>query len=624
MEQTTVRRPRLPRVKFPLVVKLIGIISGIVVVSMGLVSVLSWWLYSADAQARAEENNFAVSDVLASRVSAEIEAVDARALTLLDNLRPVGAESLRGADLVSAFFRRNASVAAVAVPGAVQLVNNRFFLANEIPVANAEAYLASLTVPLDRARAGETLMVNASPAFGVPMAALLVPFRDYGTANALVVVFSTEGLQAMVQTKSANLSFLVDDGGRVLVHPDSTLVKIGASFKDHPLVAELLKASTDNLQVRYTEPATGSSPAREAIGAFHKLSLGQVGVLSSIPADTVYAAALRITRQNTYLTGVVLVLSILAVWFFARSVTRPVLALVAAARRIEEGQFHLELTATTRDELGLLTKSFVHMGQGLAERERVKETFGKFVNKEIAELALQGNLALGGTRRVATIFFSDIRSFTAISETMEPEAVVEFLNAYMTRMVHCIEQTGGVVDKFIGDAIMAVWGAPVSQGSPELDALAAVRAMLLMRESLAEFNADRGGPGKPLIKIGCGLNTGPCLAGQIGSEQRMEYTVIGDAVNLASRIEALNKPFGTDILISQNTLDLVGHHFLTQPMAPIRVKGKAEPLQIYAVVGAAEGPGPRTLEELRTLLGIEAPSGTPNPDHEEKKYEVLD
>jgi len=603
--------PSRQRVRWPLAVKLIGIISIIVVVSMGLVSFLSWWLYSADAQARAEENNLALSQVLASQVEGEIERVHSGVLTLFDNLRTEGLGNRRSADMALAFFSRNATVAYVAVPGQSEFANAKFFLANEIDQANVPAFLKAQEALIDRARAGETLVVNVSPSFGIPSAALLFPYRDLGTANA------------KVQTKAVNFSFVVDFAGGVVAHPDNRLVKVAASLADHPLVAALLKSTTDNMQIRFTQADPAIKKGVDSVGAFRKLPLGGLSVASSLPVDTVYAAALRITRQNMELTSVVLVLSILAVWFFARSVTRPVLRLVKASHAIEDGQFELDLKPTTHDELGLLTTSFVDMGKGLAERERVKETFGKFVNKEIAELALKGDLNLGGTRRVATIFFSDIRSFTAISETMEPEAVVEFLNAYMTRMVSCLEQTGGVVDKFIGDAIMGVWGAPVSKGTPEADATAAVEAMLMMRQSLIEFNADRGGPGKPLIKIGCGLNSGPCLAGQIGSLQRMEYTVIGDAVNLASRIEALNKPFGTDILISQSTLELVGPRFVTEPMTPIKVKGKSQPLQIHAVVNAAGAPGPKTLQEVRTLLGIATPEGPVDPEQEEKKYEIL-
>ncbi len=224
------------------------------------------------------------------------------------------------------------------------------------------------------------------------------------------------------------------------------------------------------------------------------------------------------------------------------------------------------------------------------------------------------------------VFFSDIRSFTQMSESLEPEEVVEFLNDYMTRMVHCINRTRGVVDKYIGDAIMAVWGAPLSTGD---DAFNAVNAALLMRDQLIEFNKDRGGEKKPLIRIGCGIHYGAVLAGQIGSEDRMEYTVIGDTVNLASRIESLNKAFYTDILISEETARKVEDRIRICPMQKITVKGKSEPLQIYAVLGRlANKDAPRNLDELRTLLGtyeLHRKSGsTKDVQLDEVKYEVLD
>jgi adenylate cyclase len=190
-------------------------------------------------------------------------------------------------------------------------------------------------------------------------------------------------------------------------------------------------------------------------------------------------------------------------------------------------------------------------------------------------------------------------------------------------MVQCVNETHGVVDKFIGDAIMAVWGAPISHGNDTENAL---NGALMMRKALMEFNKGRGGDKKPIIKIGCGINTGPVLAGQIGSSERMEYTVIGDAVNLASRIEALNKPFGTDILISTDTYNEIKDIFRVEPMQKIKVKGKSEPQQIYAVLGRLDDPSaPKTLEDLRKMLGIEM-KGKPTEEAGEEgevKYEIL-
>ncbi|HNA79890.1 MAG TPA: adenylate/guanylate cyclase domain-containing protein, partial [Turneriella sp.] len=200
------------------------------------------------------------------------------------------------------------------------------------------------------------------------------------------------------------------------------------------------------------------------------------------------------------------------------------------------------------------------------------------------------------------VFFSDIRSFTSISEKMTPAEVVGFLNEYMTLMVDIVHKYGGVVDKFIGDAIMAIWGAPVSKPN---DVENAVNAALEMRAVLHKFNQGRGSRTKPIIRIGMGLNTGEVLAGQIGSNDRLEYTVIGDTVNLASRMEGLNKTFGTDILITQNTYELVKKKFVCQPLHKVQVKGKAEAQRVYAVMGkTGDAKAPKSLAELHKFTGL--------------------
>ena len=263
------------------------------------------------------------------------------------------------------------------------------------------------------------------------------------------------------------------------------------------------------------------------------------------------------------------------------------------------------------------------MGKGLSEREKLMVSFSKFTNKTIAQKAASGELSLGGENRTATIFFSDIRSFTAMSEKMQPHEVVEFLNAYMTRMVDCVNKTGGVVDKYIGDAIMAVWGAPESSGSPAADALHAVTAALMMRDSLARFNSERAAKGLAPVRIGCGINSGPVVAGQIGSEERMEYTVIGDAVNLASRTEALNKPFATDILITENTYSLIKEKIIAAEMPGVHVKGKTEAIKMFAVINLCGRDGAKSIADVRKLIGTVAPDlSKVHTDDEEKKYNI--
>jgi adenylate cyclase len=193
-------------------------------------------------------------------------------------------------------------------------------------------------------------------------------------------------------------------------------------------------------------------------------------------------------------------------------------------------------------------------------------------------------------------------------------------------MVDCVEKSNGVVDKFIGDAVMAHWGTAYSSGSPAKDAYNGVRAALMMRNALYKLNKTRkpGDRGNPEIVIGAGLNTGIVTAGQLGSELRMEYTVIGDPVNLAARIEALNKPLGTDILISENTWDLVKYHFITEEMPSVTVKGKEKPVRIFAVINhVAVTSGPKTLADVRKLLNITPPDvSRADVNTEEKKYKI--
>jgi class 3 adenylate cyclase len=235
---------------------------------------------------------------------------------------------------------------------------------------------------------------------------------------------------------------------------------------------------------------------------------------------------------------------------------------------------------------------------------------------------MRGEIKPGGHLKNITIFFSDIRGFTEKSENFAnafgdkaPGHIVTWLNDYFTHMIQCVGKTGGQVDKFIGDGVMAHWGTLDTAGDEALNAYNCIKAALIMRESLVAINSKRDidDPTNPPIRIGCGINSGMVTAGQIGSEQRMEYTVIGDSVNVASRIESLNKIFGTDILISENTWKLTRDKFIIEEMPRASLKGKEKPVRVFAVVNtkdssdSLESAGPQTLAEVRTLLGIQTP-----------------
>lgn len=604
------------KVKVPLVVKLIAITTIIVVFSSGIATLVSSYFFMQDSQARAEENNMTLVQVFSTRMQTELQESYSASMILLDTLRTSTSQTATEI-FKSNFFARNAKIAYIGVPGFMELFNDKFFLTNEKDENVVEDFLSASEARLSLANEGELFTMNATAFFELPMLALAAPYTDAGTKNRIVILFSTETLQGNAEASNAYTTYAISDENEILVYPDYEVLKTQNFSRNDDFYQKIAEATLPLLQFKYEENG------KKYFIAISRVDFGRFVAISQVPVSLVYKAVYFMILRNCIIVAMILALAILAIYFFAQGISRPVISLKDAAEQIEQGDYNVKLHASTQDEIGLLTDSFVKMGRGLAERERLRETFGRFVNKEIAEKAARGELKLGGERKHATIFFADIRSFTAISESLTPEQVVEFLNAYMTRMVDCIQATGGVVDKFIGDAIMGIWGVPISKGNETLDALQALKSMILMRKSLIEFNKDRGTPEKPIIKIGCGVNTGPCIAGQIGSEKRMEYTVIGDTVNTASRIEALNKPFGTDILISENTYKLVGDKLITEPMAPIHVKGKEDVLQIYAVINFKGEEGPQTLKDVRTLLHIPEPQTIADPDKEEVKYEIL-
>ncbi len=270
---------------------------------------------------------------------------------------------------------------------------------------------------------------------------------------------------------------------------------------------------------------------------------------------------------------------------FSFRLTRPILYLARIARKIGEGFLDEPASVKTGgDELEALGDAMNEMVKGLKERNLVKDTFSRYVTSQVAEELLKNPeaLSLGGKKQFVTVLFSDIRGFTNFSENFAPEEVVEHLNEYLSAMVDIVFKHEGTLDKFIGDAIMVVFGAPKPHAD---DAIRAVRTALEMREKLAELNAKWQQQHKKSFEIGIGINSGEVIAGNIGDIRRMEYTVIGDNVNLASRIESLTKDTGAPIIISRSTYQLVKDQVDARELQSMNVKGKSEPVQIYELIG---------------------------------------
>lgn len=303
----------------------------------------------------------------------------------------------------------------------------------------------------------------------------------------------------------------------------------------------------------------------------------------------------NVVRKNLALTAAVLVAAALAAVAFgarlARIMSRALTRINDALKRLEQAEYVHVNGVRTGDEIEDLASGFNTMVDGLRERDKLRTTFGKYMTPAVMDHLMKGEVELGGESLTVTILFTDIRGFTTISESMSAHELVRLLNEYFTEMVTIVMEEGGVVDKYIGDAIMAVFGAPVP--SPD-DAQRAVRAAVRMRAALRKLNERLAREGKTPLQTGIGLHTGEVVAGNIGSEARMEYTVIGDAVNLASRLEGATKEMGVHILISEDTKALLDDTFETRALSSIKVKGRNAPVMTFEVTAAggvsARGP----------------------------------
>lgn len=232
------------------------------------------------------------------------------------------------------------------------------------------------------------------------------------------------------------------------------------------------------------------------------------------------------------------------------------------------------------------------------ERSKVLGAFGKYVSKDVINHILENpeRLKLGGEKREITVFFSDIRGFTTISEKLSPEQLVHLLNEYLTEMTNIILAQNGVVDKYMGDAIMAFWNAPLDQPR---HAERACNTSLQMEKRLKELQIKWTKKGVPALDIGIGLNTGPAVVGNMGSFERFDYTAMGDTVNLGSRLEGLNKPYGTRIIISATTKAKVEKKpFVVRKLDMVMVKGKKEPITIYELLCKQDDAAPELLNAI--------------------------
>jgi adenylate cyclase len=692
------------KVKFPLGLKLAIIIGLIVLVSLMSVTFLNSYFVGEDVKITAEDNNLTLNTRSSETVQDKLETIRSNALQLLDMVNVVngGKTSALARQAEQFFFERNADIALIAILSQDDITrtngnnlfieNTRFYISNEVDTGVQDAFLKDNVAAVNRSCDGETVALNASPYYSIPVMALLLPYKDGGRDQTCVILFAMQSLSDILGTSTTNTTFMINDSDDLLMHPDTDRVTAGESLKNNPLVVAIRSSNQNNdasRQIPFKMIDESTGVVSEYYGAYQKLSLADIVVCTTVPLDIVLEGVRTTRRNNLLLTAAILFLSIAFILIFSRTaISRHLRKLTAAAGEIQKGNFNTDiitkLNTKRRDEIGVLNQSTKD------EREFLN-IFAKFTNQGVAKAIATKSIDFNPHLKDCTIFFSDIRGFTAISDGFKNRfgsesagEIITFLNDYMSRMVNCVTLSHGNIDKFEGDAIMGVWGilrdddltyGGAPEGSAEYkereaahmrnvmgDAINCVRGIIAMRYALMKYNKDAESftkahesepraQYKPHIRIGCGINTGRVTAGIMGSESKMEYTAIGDAVNFASRTESTNKPCGTDILITEDTYNLLKADYIRTPEnnytikaeyaadeivveeipVTINVKGKGDQ-HFYGVVNMpqfdlakffkagdpqfeldhdcekAVGPsGPKTLAEVRAMLGIPVP-----------------
>jgi adenylate cyclase len=420
----------------------------------------------------------------------------------------------------------------------------------------------------------------ASSGLGITCAAPVVG-ADGSVRGVFTVDFSLDRLAGTLEALE------VSPRGRVFVATGQGTVLIGrrgsGASRAEVIDAELAAATARRVPLERAATFEFDHHGERYLGRAVPLVVGDLTWLIEVvvPARD-YTEQIDAEARLAVLLGVLaLGVAVAGGILMARWIARPLRELAQLARRIRLG--HLDVAAVPRshDEIGVLTRAMNDMARALRDRDFIRETLGRYVSPELAQQVLRDREALqtGGEVRDVAMLMSDLRGFSGLSERLGPSAMIGLLNRYLACMTPVILQHRGVINEFIGDAIFVLFGAPFGRDD---DPERAVRCAQAMQEALAAFNVDSGARGLPELSMGIGVHVGPVVAGNIGSADRMKYGVVGPAVNLTARIQALTA--GGEILLSEALLARVSALVSVTPGRQERVKGVSEPITVHRLL----------------------------------------
>lgn len=472
-----------------------------------------------------------------------------------------------------------------------------------LPISEPTAAHLRPPVPLPQALRDEATLRNIAtgpvvvdPAHADgPRVPVVLPIRHGGEVTGFVVsLVPLAGIQSRVtDTASAYFAempdalFVVDEQLRILAHPDPARAHALESAAHEPMLAGFEPGALRN-QLSATGERTRADGSR-VVGTAIGMESRPWALVAQVPADIAYAPIIKMRQVVLITVSVAAIVALVAAFVLARRITSPLSQLSRFASDIARRDFTTRVSIHTSDELAVVGRAMSQAAADLQQSEQrirkeleIRSDLGRYLPAELVDKVVrrEQDMELGGQRREITVMFADVVAFTPLTEKLPPEQVVQILNELFTIVTEIVFRHHGTVDKFIGDCVMAIWGAPTAQPDHAARAVEAAEEIISWLEVGNASWEEKYGVS---VRIAIGINSGEAVVGNVGSESRMEYTAIGTTVNLAARLEAIARP--QQILISEATAKLAGEGFQLVPAGERTIAGHSEPLCLYEVIG---------------------------------------
>ena len=412
-------------------------------------------------------------------------------------------------------------------------------------------------------------------------------------------------LVASMRLGRTGYGFIMSDIGTIVTHPREEWIMRQSIFSLADEFGDSRLRQIGRAMIREKSGFTelGSTlTGEDAFIAYARIPSPGWSLGAVFPRSEIFEEVCDLYERTVLLAGLGLVLLLIASAFVARSMARPLLRMSEATRKVVRGDLDIDLSDIRRkDEVGQLARDFTRMAAGLQERDRIRDTFGRYLTREVVDRLLESKdgLRLGGEAREISMIMSDLRGFTALTSNRKPEEVINFLNRYLGKMVDILMEYRGIIDEIIGDGILAFFGAPEPM---ENHAASAVACALKMQAAMEEVNEGNEAEGLPRLEMGVAVNTGEVIVGNIGSEKRSKYGAVGLQVNFTGRAESF--AVGGQVLVTKATYEELSDILRVRKVLKVEMKGMSGKVELYDITGIGEPYNVYLQENEETLVAV--------------------